>query len=57
MLNYQIHINKLKSAVKNREGTTLRMDARMLSANNLLHELLLTTRQITKQLKTMCQLI
>ena len=36
---------KLKSAVKNRQGTILRTNARMLSANNLPHELLLTTRQ------------
>ena len=41
-------LNKLKSAVKNRQGTILRMNARMFSANNLPHELLLTTRQITK---------
>ena len=41
-------LNKLKSAVKNRQETILRMNARMLSANNLPHELLLTTRQITK---------
>ena len=41
-------LNKLKRAVKNRQGTILRMNARMLSANNLSHELLLTTRQTTK---------
>ena len=41
-------LNKLKSAVKYRQGTILRMNARMLSANNLPHELLLTTRQTTK---------
>ena len=41
-------LNKLKSAAKNRQGTILRMNARMLSANNLSHELLLTTRQTTK---------
>ena len=41
-------LNKLKSTVKNRQGTILRMNARMFSANNLPHELLLTTRQITK---------
>ena len=40
-------LNKLKSAVRNRQGTILRMNARMLSANNLSHELLLTTRQTT----------
>ena len=37
-------LNKLKSAVKNKQGTTLRMNARMFSANNVPHELLLTTR-------------
>ena len=41
-------LNKLKSAVKNRQGTTLSMNTRMFSANNLPHELLLTTRQTTK---------
>ena len=41
-------VSKLKSAVKNKQGTTLRMNARMFSAKNLLHELLLTTRQTTK---------
>ena len=34
--------NKLKNAVKKIQGTTLRMNARMFSANNLPHELLLT---------------
>ena len=49
MLNYQIHFfNKLKSAVKNKQGATLRMNARMFNENNLPHELLLTTRQTTK---------
>ena len=41
-------LNNLKSAVKNKQGTTVRMNARMFSANNLPHELLLTTRQTTK---------
>ena len=41
-------LNKLKSAVKNKQGTTLIMNARNFSANNLPHELLLTTRQTTK---------
>ena len=43
-----LQLNKLKSAVKNRQGTTLRMNARIFSANNLPQELLLTTRQTTK---------
>ena len=33
-------LNKLKSAVKSNEGTTLRMNARMFNENNLLRELL-----------------
>ena len=41
-------LNKLKSAVKNKEGTTLRMSVRMFNGDNLPHELLLTTRQTTK---------
>ena len=41
-------LNKLKIANKNRQGTTLRMNTRMFSANNSPHELLLTTRQTTK---------
>ena len=41
-------LNKLKSAVKNKQGTTLRMNARMLNGHNLSRELLLTTRQTTK---------
>ena len=43
-----LQLNKLKSAVKNKQGTTLRMSARMFNGNNLTHELLLTTRQTTK---------
>ena len=41
-------LNKLKSAVKNKKRTTLRMNATMFNGNNLPHELLLTTRQTTK---------
>ena len=41
-------MNKLKSAVQNKQGTTLGMSAKMFSANKLPHELLLTTRQTTK---------
>ena len=40
-----LQLNKLKSAVKNNEGTTLRMNIRMFNGDNLPHELLLTTRQ------------
>ena len=41
-------LNKLKSAVKSNEGTTLRMNAKIFNGNNLPHELLLTIRQTTK---------
>ena len=41
-------LNNLKSANKNRQGTILRMNSRMISANKLPHELLSTTRQTTK---------
>ena len=41
-------LNKLKNAVKDQTGTALRMNIKMLSAKNLPHELLLTTRQKTK---------
>ena len=41
-------LNKLKSAVKNRQETILSMNSRMLSGNDLPHELLLTTRQTSK---------
>ena len=41
-------LNKLKNSVKNKQGTTLRMNAKMFNGNNLPHELLLTTRQTTK---------
>ena len=41
-------LNKLKSAVKNKQGTTVRISAKMFNSDNLSHELLLTIRQITK---------
>ena len=41
-------LKKLKTAVKNKTGTTLRMSLKMLDGNNLPHELLLTARQKTK---------
>ena len=41
-------LKKLKTAVKNKTGTTLRMSLKMLEGNDLPHELLLTTRQKTK---------
>ena len=39
---------KLKTAVKDQTGITLRMNIKMFNGNNLSHELLLTTRQKTK---------
>ena len=38
----------MKNAVKNKTGTTLRMNLKMFDGNNLPHELLLTTRQKKK---------
>ena len=43
-----IQIKKLKDAVKNNQGTTLRISLKMFNGNDLPHELLLTTRQKTK---------
>ena len=53
-------LKKLKTAVKNKTETTLRMNLKMLDGNNLPHELLRTTRQKTKlrmHSLTICQLI
>ena len=41
-------LEKLKTAVKNKTETTLRMSLKMFNGNDLPHELLLTTRQKTK---------
>ena len=43
-----IQLKKLKAAVKNNTGTTLRMNLKMFNGKHLRHELLLTTRQKTK---------
>ena len=41
-------LKKLKTAVKDNTGTTLRINLKMFDGNDLPHELLLTTRQKTK---------
>ena len=41
-------LKKLKNAVKNKTGTTLRISLKMFNGNKIPHELLLTTRQRTK---------
>ena len=41
-------LKKLKNAVKNKTGTTLRISLKIFNGNNLPHELLSTTRQKTK---------
>ena len=46
LLNLQL--NKLKTAVKNNEGTTFRINAKMHNSDTLPHELLLTKRQTNK---------
>ena len=53
-------IKKLKDAVKDNAGITLRISLKMFNGNYLLHELLLTRRQKTKlrnALIIICQLI
>ena len=40
-----LQLNKLKTAVKNQTGATLRVNIKMFNGNNLPHKLLLTTRQ------------
>ena len=41
-------LEKVKTAVKDKTGTILRMSFKMFAENNLPHELLLTTRQKTQ---------
>ena len=41
-------LKKLKTSVKNKTGTTLRMSLKMFNGKNLPREFLLTTRQKTK---------
>ena len=49
MLSYQIlNWKKIKTAVKDKTGITLRMSLKMFNVKDLPHELLLTTRQKTK---------
>ena len=43
-----IQLKKLKTALKNKTETTLRMSLKKFDGDDLLHELLLTTRQKTK---------
>ena len=39
-----IQLKKIKTAVKNKTGTTLRTSLRLFDGNDMPHELLLTTR-------------
>ena len=41
-------LKELKTAVKNKTGTTLKISSKMFNGNNLPHESLLTTRHKTK---------
>ena len=43
-----IQLKKLKTAVKNKTGTTLKVSLKFFGKNDLPDELLLTTRQKTK---------
>ena len=44
-VNVKLTDTQLKTAVKNKTGTTLRMSLKMFDGNDLLHELLLTMRK------------
>ena len=44
-------LKRLKTAVKKKTGTTLRMSLKRLDGNDLPHELQLTTKQKTKAKK------
>ena len=46
-----IQLKILKTAVKDKTGTTLRMSLKMFNGNDLPHELFLTTRQKNKTKK------
>ena len=41
-------LKKLKTAAKNKTGTTLRISLKMLNGNDFPHELLMTTKRKTK---------
>ena len=43
-----MQLNKLKKTVKSNEGASLRLGIKNFNKDELLHELLLTTRQNTK---------
>ena len=43
-----VQLNKFKKAVKSNEGATLRLSIKNFNKDELVHELLLTTRQNTK---------
>ena len=43
-----VQLNKFKKAIKSNEGATLRLGIKNFNKDELLHELLLTTRQNTK---------
>ena len=43
-----LQLSKLKKAVKNNDGATLRISIKIFNKDELPHELLLTTRQSTK---------
>ena len=43
-----LQVSKLKTAVKNNEGATLRISSKIFNSDNIPHELFLIQRQITK---------
>ena len=43
-------VKKLKTVIKNKTGTTLRISLKIFTGNNLPHKSLLTARQKTKEM-------
>ena len=50
-------LKKLKTPVKNKTGTTLRISLKMFNGNGLPHELLWKKTKLRNALITICQLI
>ena len=50
-------LKKLKTAVKNNTGTTLRINLKMFNGNDLPHELLLTTRLSNEEINDIIKIV
>ena len=52
----KLQLKKLQDAVKNNNGTTIRLSNKNFNKNQLIHELYLTEQQLNKKSRIMCQL-